>query len=345
MAEQHPVGFQWVIEAKERGAKVIHVDPRFTRTSAMADLHVPIRAGTDIAFLGGIVNYIFEHDAWFEEYVRHYTNGPVIIKPEFRDTEDVDGLLLGLGSGAQRLRDRQLGLRRDRAARRRAGKSEQRGRRLGRAGARRARDEARRRRAARARRVDAARALRAPDPARATSRATRRSSSPRSAGARSEDFLEVAEALCENSGRERTSAIVYAVGWTQHTVGVQNIRAASIVQLLLGNIGRPGGGHPGAARPRQHPGLDRHPDAVQHPAGLHPDAAPAVAPDARHVRRAQRARHRRLGRPAAVHRLAAEGVVGRRGDRGERLLLRLPAAHQRRPLALRDDAEDARRRA
>ena len=83
MAEQHPVGFQWVMEAKERGAKLIHVDPRFTRTSAMADLHVPIRSGTDIAFLGGIVNYIFENDAWFEEYVAHYTNAPVIIEEAF----------------------------------------------------------------------------------------------------------------------------------------------------------------------------------------------------------------------------------------------------------------------
>jgi formate dehydrogenase major subunit len=95
MAEQHPVGFQWVIEAKERGAKVIHVDPRFTRTSAMADLHVQIRSGTDIAFLGGIVNYIFEHDAWFEEYVRHFTNGPVIIKRDFQDTEDASGFFSG----------------------------------------------------------------------------------------------------------------------------------------------------------------------------------------------------------------------------------------------------------
>ena len=95
MAEQHPVGFQWVVEAKERGAKVIHVDPRFTRTSAMADLHVPIRAGSDIAFLGGIVNYIFEHDAWFREYVQHYTNGPAIITDEFKDVDDGDGLFSG----------------------------------------------------------------------------------------------------------------------------------------------------------------------------------------------------------------------------------------------------------
>jgi formate dehydrogenase major subunit len=95
MAEQHPVGFQWVIEAKERGAKVIHVDPRFTRTSAMADLHVPIRPGSDIAFLGGIVNYIFEHHAWFEDYVRHYTNGPVIIKRDYQDPEDASGFFSG----------------------------------------------------------------------------------------------------------------------------------------------------------------------------------------------------------------------------------------------------------
>src|SRR5690349_762492 len=90
MAEQHPVGFQWVVEAKERGAKVIHVDPRFTRTSAMADHHIQIRPGTDIAFLGAIVNYIFQNDAVFEEYVRHFTNGPVIIKKDFQDTEEPD---------------------------------------------------------------------------------------------------------------------------------------------------------------------------------------------------------------------------------------------------------------
>jgi formate dehydrogenase major subunit len=95
MAEQHPVGFQWVVEAKERGAKVIHVDPRFTRTSAMADHHIQIRPGTDIAFLGGVVNYIFQHDAVFEEYVRHFTNGPVIIKNDFQDTEDASGFFSG----------------------------------------------------------------------------------------------------------------------------------------------------------------------------------------------------------------------------------------------------------
>ena len=92
MAECHPVGFQWVMEARERGAKVIHVDPRFTRTSAMADLHVPIRAGSDIAFLGGIVNYILENERWFPEYLSAYTNAETIIGEDFRDTEDLGGL-------------------------------------------------------------------------------------------------------------------------------------------------------------------------------------------------------------------------------------------------------------
>src|SRR5438309_10085387 len=95
MAECHPVGFQWVMEAKERGARIIHVDPRFTRTSALADLHVPIRAGTDIAFLGGIVNYILEHGREFREYVAAYTNAGAIISEDFADTEDLDGLFSG----------------------------------------------------------------------------------------------------------------------------------------------------------------------------------------------------------------------------------------------------------
>ena len=95
MAENHPVGFQWVMEARERGAQVIHVDPRFTRTSAMATRHVGIRAGSDIAFLGGVVNYILEHERWFDEYVKAYTNARVIVSDEFSDTEDGDGFFSG----------------------------------------------------------------------------------------------------------------------------------------------------------------------------------------------------------------------------------------------------------
>src|SRR5207302_10427704 len=95
MAECHPVGFQWVMEAKARGATIIQVDPRFTRTSAMADVHVPIRAGSDIAFLGGIVNYIIQNERWFKEYVLNYTNASAIVSKDFKDTEDLDGLFSG----------------------------------------------------------------------------------------------------------------------------------------------------------------------------------------------------------------------------------------------------------
>src|SRR5208283_467328 len=90
------VGFQWVMEARERnGAKVIHVDPRFTRTSAMADTWVPLRAGTDILFLGGLIRYAIENNKYLREYVQHYTNGPMIIREEYRDTEDLGGVFSG----------------------------------------------------------------------------------------------------------------------------------------------------------------------------------------------------------------------------------------------------------
>src|ERR1700749_1408075 len=98
MAESHPVGFQWVMEAKKRGATIIHVDPRFTRTSAVADLHVPIRAGSDIAFLGAIVRYIVENERFFREYLVTFTNAPAIVAEEYRDTEDLDGLFSGWDS-------------------------------------------------------------------------------------------------------------------------------------------------------------------------------------------------------------------------------------------------------
>src|ERR1700747_120265 len=88
MAENHPVGFQWVMEAKQRGAKVIHVDPRFTRTSAVADLHVPIRAGADIAFVGGIINYVLANEKFFRDYVLAYTNAATIVTEDFAGTED-----------------------------------------------------------------------------------------------------------------------------------------------------------------------------------------------------------------------------------------------------------------
>src|SRR4051794_15465099 len=95
MAENHPIAFRFVLQAKERGATIIHVDPRFTRTSALADIYAPVRAGSDIAFLGGLINYILEHDLWFKEYVLHYTNASTIVDPRFQDTSELDGLFSG----------------------------------------------------------------------------------------------------------------------------------------------------------------------------------------------------------------------------------------------------------
>jgi formate dehydrogenase major subunit len=241
MAENHPVGFQWVMEARERGAKVIHVDPRFTRTSAMATKHVGIRAGTDIAFLGGVVHYILEHERWFAEYVRAYTNAPVIITEEFADTEDADGLFSGWdpAEGKYDVTTWQYaGTDVHGAAGQReegfSGKGEQVGKGGGGSGL------------SHGEPPEEDPTLQHP---RCVFQILKRHYArytpefvAETCGCSVSDFLEVAEALCENSGRERTSAFAYAVGWTQHTVGVQMIRAACVVQLLLGNIGRPGGG-------------------------------------------------------------------------------------------------------
>src|ERR1700689_2942785 len=98
MAEAQPVGFQWPMTAKEKGATLIHVDPRFTRMSAVCDVYVGIRSGSDIAFLGGLVNYVLSNDRWFHEYVLAYTNASTIIEEGFRDTEDLAGLFSGFDS-------------------------------------------------------------------------------------------------------------------------------------------------------------------------------------------------------------------------------------------------------
>ena len=240
MAEQHPVGFQWVVEAKERGARVIHVDPRFTRTSALADQHVQIRAGTDIAFLGGVINYIFEHGTWFEDYVRSFTNGPVIISEEFRDTEDGSGFFSGWNpqDGAYRIDTWAYDDTSDETA---AGKDEQVADVSG--------EQAHGAHGMKLEHGDPPHLDPSMQHEFCAFQLLRRHFARYTpemvaeiCGCSPEDIVSVAQALSENSGRERTSAVVYAVGWTQHTLGAQNIRAAAIVQLLLGNIGRPGGG-------------------------------------------------------------------------------------------------------
>src|SRR3954463_10310557 len=95
MAECHPVAFRWVMKAKQNGAKLIHIDPRFTRTSAVADIYVPIRAGSDIVFLGGLINWVIQNEKYFKEYVVTYTNAATIINPNYRDSEDLEGIFSG----------------------------------------------------------------------------------------------------------------------------------------------------------------------------------------------------------------------------------------------------------
>jgi formate dehydrogenase major subunit len=218
MAECHPVGFRWVMKAKERGATIIHVDPRFTRTSAVADIHVPIRAGSDIAFLGGIIRYILENDRYFKDYVVHYTNAPAIISEKYRDAEDNDGLFSDAETWMYE------GVNPSPAAG--------------------ARESAEHQKPIQAEHTDPT--LQHP---RCVFQILKRHYSrytpamvEKICGIPQDLFHKVAETLCSNSGRERTAAFCYAVGWTQHTVGVQYIRTAAIIQLLLGNIGRPGGG-------------------------------------------------------------------------------------------------------
>jgi formate dehydrogenase major subunit len=233
MAECHPVAFRFVMEAKARGAKILHVDPRFTRTSAVADLHVPIRAGSDIAFLGGLIRHVIEHDRWFKEYVLRYTNAPALICEEFRDTEDLDGLFSGWDAEKGQY-DPASWAYEGTSVGAAAGQREsftgepfsQRGTQSG------------------AERFDFT--LQNP---RCVFQILKRHFSrytPEAVeevcGVPRDLFLKVAETICDASGRERTTAFCYAVGWTQHSTGVQYIRTAAILQLLLGNIGRPGGG-------------------------------------------------------------------------------------------------------
>ena len=233
MAECHPVGFQWVVEAKARGATVIHVDPRFTRTSALADLHVPLRAGSDIVFLGGIINYVLANEKYFRDYVVAYTNAAVILSEDFQDTEDLDGVFAGLDEESHRY---------DKSAWSYAGAM------LRAAAGSRGKpyDRTDSGTTAGAGQPQVAESLEHP---RCVFQILKRHFSrytpevvEQACGVPPEAFARICELLTANSGRDRTTAVVYSVGWTQHTVGVQYVRTAAILQALLGNMGRPGGG-------------------------------------------------------------------------------------------------------
>jgi formate dehydrogenase major subunit len=209
-AEAHPVGFQWFMRAKlDRGAKLIHADPRFTRTSAVADRYLRIRTGTDVAYFGGLINYVLQNGLYQDQYVRGYTNASWIVKDGFGFT---DGLFTGYDA-AKRTYDRGTWA------------------------------------------YDT-------DPATGYARTDPTLQDPRTVfqllkkhyarytpevvesitGIPHDQFLEVARLVGEMGRPDKVMSIVYAVGLTHHTTGSQLIRSGALLQLLLGNIGMPGGG-------------------------------------------------------------------------------------------------------
>lgn len=207
-AEAHPVGFKWAIEAKKRGAKLLCVDPRFNRTASVADFYAPIRSGSDIVFLGGLIRWLIDNNKINLEYVKEYTNAKFIVHPDY-DFED--GYFSGWNEETQKY-DREswhYDLDENGYAR-----------------------------------VDET--LQDPRCVFNLMRQHYEKYTPemvtRVTGTPMEDFLYVAKTLGDCAVNDKASTILYALGWTQHTVGTQMIRTMAMVQLLLGNMGVPGGG-------------------------------------------------------------------------------------------------------
>lgn len=208
-AEAHPCGFKWVTEAKaNRGAKLMVCDPRFTRTAAVSDHYAPLRSGSDIAFLSGVVNYLLSNDKIHTEYVRNYTNATYIVKDEFGFSE---GLFTGYDED-KRAYDKsswEYVLDDDGFAKRDM-------------------------------------SMQHPRCVYQLMKAHFEPYTPemvqRVSGTPEDKFLKVAEWAASTANGERAMTIMYALGWTQHSHGAQNIRTAAMIQLLLGNIGIPGGG-------------------------------------------------------------------------------------------------------
>lgn len=217
MAEAHPCAFYWPMQAKKKGAVTIHVDPRYTRTSAACDHHVHIRPETDIAFLSAVIRYILEKGLWFKEYVLAYTNASTIINSKF-NFDDVTGLFNGWDPATRSYSkepdswDYEYEMN-----------------------------------------PDGSRGAPKTDPTlqdphcvfQLLKKQVEKYTPEASAnicGCRPCDIVKVAELLAQNSGPDRTSAFCYATGFTQHSAGSQIIRTCAILQMLLGNIGRPGGG-------------------------------------------------------------------------------------------------------
>jgi formate dehydrogenase major subunit len=208
-AEAHPCGFKWVIEAKVKNkAKLVVVDPRFTRTAAVADLYAPIRAGTDIAFLGGVINYLLQHDAIQREYVVAYTNAPFIVREDFAFAE---GLFSGYKEQIHAYDKTRWAYELDTDG---------------------------------YAKIDVT--LSHPRCVFQLMKKHYERYTPETVsdltGTPRDLFLQICAAIASTAPAARTMTSLYALGWTQHSVGSQNIRAMAMIQLLLGNIGMPGGG-------------------------------------------------------------------------------------------------------
>ncbi len=213
VAETFPVSFRWIDRAKEQGAKLISVDPRFTRTSAVADIYVPTRTGTDVALIGGMINYVLENELYHEEYVREYTNASFLINAGFGLD---DGLFTGWNAekgvydkSTWQYQTDEEGIPR--------------------------RDETLQDDNCVFQLLKGHFSRYDPDTVCAI------------AGTPKDIFLEACEAFAATGARDKAGAIICSSGAAQHTHGTQNVRSYYILQLLLGNIGVAGGGINGIA--------------------------------------------------------------------------------------------------
>jgi len=210
-ASNHPISMKWIMKAKERGAKLIVVDPRFTQTAAKADIYAPLRSGTDIAFISGMIKYIIDNNLIFRDYVVNYTNASFLVNPDFKMPGELDGVFSGFNEQTAKYDKKTWTFQMDEKGLPK-------------------------------------RDLTLKDP-RCVYQVLKKHVSRYTpdmvsniTGTPKEKLIEVYKTFASTGKRDRAGTECYAMGWTQHTVGVQNIRAFCIVQLLLGNMGIAGGG-------------------------------------------------------------------------------------------------------
>jgi formate dehydrogenase major subunit len=210
-ASNHPISMKWIMRAREKGAKLVCVDPRFTQTAAKADLYAPLRSGTDIAFLGGMINYILENNLYFKDYVANYTNAAFLVNPDFKGPAELDGLFSGYNAEKRNYDKKTWSFQMNESGLPLKDASLQ-------------------------------------DP-NCVFQLLKKHYSRYTVdkvvditGTPKDKLLAVYELFGSTGKPDRVGTECYAMGWTQHTVGTQNIRTMTIIQQLLGNMGMPGGG-------------------------------------------------------------------------------------------------------